>query len=148
MKAISLWQPWASLVASGIKTYETRHWRAPQSLIGKPLAIHAAKRWTRDEWHATNDLMRRFPRIKQLFDPTNSGEFTVILGAILVVVRLVDCISSEKLVGVISDEERACGNFAPDRYGWKLEIIKLPEKPIVAKGMQGIWDWYPETYQE
>lgn len=45
MKAISLWQPWASLVAVGVKTIETRSWPAPKALIGERLAIHAtAKR--------------------------------------------------------------------------------------------------------
>lgn len=44
MKAISLWQPWASLIAAGVKAYETRSWAPPRELIGKPIAIHAAKR--------------------------------------------------------------------------------------------------------
>ena len=26
IKAVSLWQPWASLVACGVKHHETRHW--------------------------------------------------------------------------------------------------------------------------
>ena len=42
MKAISLWQPWASLVAYGIKDRENRSW--PTNYRG-PLLIHAAKRW-------------------------------------------------------------------------------------------------------
>jgi activating signal cointegrator 1 len=41
---ISLWQPWASLVALGVKTIETRSWPAPKSVIGQIIAIHAAKR--------------------------------------------------------------------------------------------------------
>jgi hypothetical protein len=44
MKAITLWQPWASLVAIGVKTIETRAWPAPRSLIGQRIAIHAAAR--------------------------------------------------------------------------------------------------------
>lgn len=32
MRAITLWQPWASLVAVGAKKYETRSWPAPKSL--------------------------------------------------------------------------------------------------------------------
>ncbi len=142
MKALTLWQPYATLVAAGLKTIETRHWQPPKSLIGCNIAIHAAKRWTREEWHITNDLMRRFPSVKQLFDPEGKGEFTAILGAVLVAVRLVACIPTENLIN-ISPEERAFGNYAPGRYGWKLEIVKLPEKPIPAKGGQGFWDWNP-----
>lgn len=41
MKALTLWQPWASLVALGIKTIETRSW---STQYRGPLAIHAAKR--------------------------------------------------------------------------------------------------------
>lgn len=39
MKALTLWQPWASLIALGVKTIETRSWST--SYRG-PLAIHAA----------------------------------------------------------------------------------------------------------
>jgi len=38
VKALSLWQPWATLVAIGAKTLETRGW---PSSYGGPLAIHA-----------------------------------------------------------------------------------------------------------
>lgn len=41
MKALTLWQPWASLIALGVKTIETRGW---STNYRGPLAIHAAKR--------------------------------------------------------------------------------------------------------
>ena len=41
VKAITIWQPWASLVAVGAKTMETRSW--PTKYRG-PIAIHAAQR--------------------------------------------------------------------------------------------------------
>lgn len=143
MKAISLWQPYASLVASGLKTIETRHWQPPRALIGKPIVIHAAKRWTSEEIAITSAFMQRFPSVRAAFHNT----LDLPLGAVLVAVKLVACIPSESLIN-LSDEERAFGNYAPGRYGWKLEIIKLPEKPIPAKGGQGFWDWNPDTIQE
>lgn len=45
MKALTIRQPWASLIALGVKTIETRSWRAPQALIGQTIAIHAGKSW-------------------------------------------------------------------------------------------------------
>lgn len=39
MKALTIWQPWASLIACGAKQYETRSW--PTKYRG-PIAIHAA----------------------------------------------------------------------------------------------------------
>ena len=41
MKALTIWQPWASLLVSGQKKYETRSWAT--SYRG-PIAIHAAMR--------------------------------------------------------------------------------------------------------
>lgn len=43
MDAISLHQPWASLIACGAKPYETRDWAPPARLIGERIAICAAK---------------------------------------------------------------------------------------------------------
>lgn len=50
MKALTLWQPWASLMALGAKTVETRGaWAMRlQSLVGQDVAIHAAVRAPRD----------------------------------------------------------------------------------------------------
>ena len=63
MKAISLHEPWASLIASGHKTLETRSWRPPKLLVGCTIAIHAAKRRPTKE-----DL-----RVLQEIDPVPEG---------------------------------------------------------------------------
>lgn len=57
MKAISLWQPWASLIACGAKPFETRHWAPPRELIGQPIAIHAAKKIDKGAAEFATDLM-------------------------------------------------------------------------------------------
>jgi hypothetical protein len=43
MKAISLWQPWATLLVIGAKKYVSRSWKLPENLIGQRIAIYAAK---------------------------------------------------------------------------------------------------------
>ena len=45
MKALSLLQPWASLVAIGAKLYETRTWRTPHR---GEIAIHASRTMGKD----------------------------------------------------------------------------------------------------
>ena len=70
MKAITLWQPWASLcvepdpfadmrgVREVVKPIETRSWKAPDSLIGQRIAIHAAARRPRlDETEPINEAL-------------------------------------------------------------------------------------------
>ena len=39
MKALTIWQPWASLIARSVKQYETRSWATQYR---GPIAIHAA----------------------------------------------------------------------------------------------------------
>ena len=41
---ITLWQPWATLVAAGAKPFEFRHWAAPKRLWRQRVAIHAGAR--------------------------------------------------------------------------------------------------------
>ena len=43
MKAISIKQPWASLIAHSIKDIENRTWKCPQKYIGQRVLIHASK---------------------------------------------------------------------------------------------------------
>lgn len=57
MKAISLWQPWASLIACGAKPYETRSWAPPRDLIGQTIAIHAAKKIDKGAAQFAEELM-------------------------------------------------------------------------------------------
>ena len=47
MYAITLHQPWASLIALRLKTVETRSWPAPARLVGQTVAGHAGKRVVR-----------------------------------------------------------------------------------------------------
>jgi hypothetical protein len=44
MPAISLWQPWASALALGVKRLETRSYAMPRGLRGSLVAVHAAAR--------------------------------------------------------------------------------------------------------
>lgn len=57
MKAISLWQPWASLIACGAKPFETRHWAPPRNLIGQRIAIHAAKKIDKEAAEFAGELL-------------------------------------------------------------------------------------------
>jgi hypothetical protein len=44
MKALTIWQPWASLIIAGAKPYEWRCWPAPRALVGQRIVIHAGAR--------------------------------------------------------------------------------------------------------
>jgi hypothetical protein len=57
MRAISLWQPWAQLIASGDKPFETRGWAPPIALIGQTIAIHAAKKIDKEACSLADDII-------------------------------------------------------------------------------------------
>jgi activating signal cointegrator 1 len=132
MKAISLWQPWASAVAVGAKTIETRTWWTPHR--GR-LAIHAAKKDTPElreffSWKVCDPLRRAgFAQFEQL--P---------FGAIIATCRLVECLHATD-VDCLTDQERALGDYSPGRYAWVFEDIEPLEKPVPCRGFQSLFDW-------
>ena len=58
MYAITLHQPWATLIALGLKKVETRSWPAPVRLLGQTFAIHAGKRLVRQPGEAIERELR------------------------------------------------------------------------------------------
>jgi hypothetical protein len=126
MKALSLWQPWASAIALGHKRIETRHWST--SYRG-PLAIHAARRWTAEEreFAAVEHTLGRLPA-------------RLPLGAFVAVATLVDIRPTEELYSHIGAIERLYGNYEPGRFGWLLEDIRPLPAPIGFKGHQGLFN--------
>jgi hypothetical protein len=123
MRAISLWQPWATAIVLGRKTIETRSWFTPYR---GPIAIHAAKRPLDVE-----ELLL----CSELGMPQTGHAF----GAVVAIADLISCMRTEGLAPSI--EDRAWGNFTPGRYGWVLANVRPLTPPVPARGMQGLWNW-------
>jgi hypothetical protein len=143
MKALSLWQPWATLVAIGAKEYETRSWA---TTYRGPLVIHAARR--PDEAAAleraiqTADLPVMCPFIEYAVKVYAARPFTLPLplGAALCIVDLVSVVNVELIRDLISNQEYAFGDYAPGRYAWKFENVRQFICPIAMHGRQRIFD--------
>ncbi len=138
MKALTLWQPWATLIAVGAKRYETRSWATDYR---GPLVIHAAKRPPKlqeiNPWIVDALLAHGYESIDHL--P---------LGAALCVVDLVDVVPADlvaKQLQAARADELLFGNYAPGRFAWKLENVRRFPEPVPARGRQGLWDWEGET---
>lgn len=124
MKALSLWQPWASAIAIGAKSIETRHW--PTNYRG-PLLIHAAKRGTKPQIS---------PIIREL--QLNLDIEVIPFGSLVGVCELVGCCNTESLR--VTDQERRLGDYSRGRFGWILYGVRAFNKPIPFRGMQGIFN--------
>jgi len=129
VRAISLWQPWASAIALGNKSIETRHWTTKYR---GPLVIHAARRWGPDERyfasveHALGRLPKRLP-----------------LGAYVAVADLVDVKTTEELLLTVGPIEKIYGNYEEGRFGWVLQNVRPLAEPVPGKGKQGFWSLSP-----
>jgi hypothetical protein len=151
MKAISLWQPWASAMALGVKRIETRSW---ETKYRGPLAIHAAKKRDAEVRDAIETLIPLCPRL--------AGDLPY--GAIVGACNLIACVPMTlkddgyahlgKFVepsayeALLTDLERAFGNYEPGRWAWITDsMIALPE-PIPFRGAQGFFEWTPQEEAE
>lgn len=123
MKTLSIREPYASLILSGVKKIETRSWKT--NYRGE-LYIHASLGKSSPS-----------PEVMKLVLYTNPGY-------ILCKAMLVDCIymTKEYVEQMKKDNptEYLCGDYQEGRYAWVLDDVE-PVEPILVKGHLGIWNY-------
>lgn len=126
IKAISLHQPWASAIAIGAKSIETRDWETGHR---GPLAIHAARRLVKSDLAQLAKLDCWQAALAPLGDgaPLTAAALAELLplGAVVAVAELVDCVPFEAL----RDAEYTT------RKSWPAGALPLP--PAVAEAEAG-----------
>lgn len=134
MKMLTLTQPWASLVAIGVKKNETRSWNTKYR---GPLGIHAAKGFPEE-----SKLICRDQRFSiELFLGGYDGIQDLPLGIILATCELVETVQITEGMKLPESPELDFGDYRIGRYIWKLENVKRLSKPILAKGALGLWEY-------
>ncbi|MDP2210240.1 MAG: ASCH domain-containing protein [Candidatus Aquicultor sp.] len=137
MKALTILQPWATLIAIGEKRFETRSWKTNYR---GPLAIHAGK--STDYLHLCNEEPFRTALSKVgLLLP---------LGAVIATTTVACCLSTEEVFArAVSEEipyqEIDFGCYGFSRCALGLCNTKELPKPIPARGQQGLWNWEGEV---
>jgi hypothetical protein len=126
--ALTLWQPWASLIAIGVKPFETRSW--PTSHRGR-LAIHAGT----DRRGLA--LCRGEPGIEAALAAAGLTLDALPLGRILAVADLVQCWRAEAILA--DDLADPFGDYSPGRWAWHLHRIRPLHEPIPCTGRQRLW---------
>lgn len=153
MKALTVYQPWASLIMVGAKPYEFRRWsfaaRFP-SLVGQRIVIHASARMIKPG--EVLDIVERLaegtsallPELARPFlDRLTGGHLqrnnlplACGLGTAVLAepVRAVDLLEL-KTAGVDSDRiDHAV-------WAWPLRDLEPFDAPIPRRGLQGFWHW-------
>jgi hypothetical protein len=116
MKALTVRQPWAGLIALGLKDVENRRWAPGDAHIGNRLAIHAGRFDDPERWeHVPADV-----------DPAH--DLCQGNGLVIATVRLADVVTDS------SSRWAAAGHFH-----WVLEDPKVLRRPRFLRGHPGLW---------
>lgn len=147
MKAITILQPFATLIAIREKHFETRNWKTDYR---GSLLIHAGK-GTQYMY-----LCNRDPFSSILIHYGYNFKRDLPLGVIIAKVNLIGCLKVKESTldfgvgitkAILEDDTKIVGNelkfgdYTKGRYAWKLEDIKKLKEPIQAKGQQRLWNY-------
>lgn len=148
IKVLSIKQPWAYLICSGIKDVENRTWRCPQKYIGERVLIHACGKPDSIKYdiegQATVDEIK-------LFSALNYCDENELYFAIIGSVRFVDCVIDHPSIWAEKNKVKWVGEKASLYrewfgekliYNWVVAEPVLFDKPILnVKGKLGFWNY-------
>ena len=128
MKALTISQPYASLIASGAKWIDNRRWGTQYR---GPLAIHAGK----GAQYLTREELAEYPT-----------------GCVVAVCQLTACFRladldrlGERLASVgLTIEQVRQHEHAEGPWCWLLQEVRRLEEPVPCRGAQGLWEWERE----
>lgn len=120
VRALSLWQPWASAVVLGWKRWETRSW---STAYRGPLVIHAARNRT-------------------AVPPLEAGSVYP-LGCLLGRVQLGRVLPVEVIRDRLSEAEIEWGDYADGRYAWEMLDARVVD-PVPWRGDRRLF-WIPRS---
>ncbi len=142
MKAITVKQPWASLIVHGIKDIENRTWPCPNKYIGQRVLIHASAKPDREPYMLFNDDQKDAldDCIMDVFDYYRRS------GSIIGSVEIVDCTFNHPSIWAEKSKGISVGGHVTDEkdpiiYNWVLANPILFANPIPAKGKLSFWNY-------
>ena len=134
MRAITVRQPWAQLIAIGAKRYETRSWR---TMYRGRIAIHASASMKPHE--------RELLGMPAFAQALGSHARSLKHGAIIAVAQLDDCMLCRPVThDNVGYPENLFGDFSAGRYRLMLSDVVMLPKPIYCRGSLSIWNVAPE----
>lgn len=122
MKVLTLRQPWATLVAEGIKKYEFRSWKT--NYRGKVL-IHAGTGIDKEDMKKYENMNLKYPSRR-----------------IIAIVEIEDCLELDEQLNkkIIAEKNVAYGNKIRTGYAWKLKNVKKINYGKDVNGQLGLWN--------
>ena len=150
MKALTVYQPWATLIMIGAKPFEFRHWDYSAryaSLVDQRIVIHAAARPIKPDEIA--DILARIedrssglieekakPVLQRLMEAYKCHgvlELSAGLGTAM--------IGKPRRVGDIFKGIADSDRLDHSVFGWPLTDLQPFDHPHPFRGAQGFWNW-------
>jgi hypothetical protein len=128
MKAITIKQPWASLIVHGIKNIENRTWPCPKKYLGQRVLIHSSVCYEKKfKINLTNEQMKQ--AFSLISEKSISGQWK--FGTIIGSVEIVDCVQNHSSIWAEKEV-----------YNWVLANPIIYNEPIEnVKGKLSFWDY-------
>ena len=122
MKVLTVKQPWATLLALGLKEYEFRSWKT--NYRGKVL-IHAGESIDKEAMERFKELNLEYPTKK-------------VVGEVIIE----DCLLLDKELNkkIISKNNIVYGTKEREGYAWKVSHAKEIKSNKEVKGKLGLWN--------
>lgn len=149
MRTLSLLQPWASLLISGAKKWETRSWK-PSTAMQHILRTEGFLIHSSAKFDAATQRLLTFPPFMQFFSDPDKLPVGHILGH----VKLGRVISTfdwkqefDPVLSIPAQTEFAFGNYGANRWAWEITSVFPYEEVIAAKGSLSLWNyegWLPD----
>lgn len=137
MKALSIKQPWASLIAHGIKDIENRTWKT--NFRGR-IYIHASAKVTDVEF-STSQTAELF--LNEIWLPETGFKSELFnVSAIIGEVDIIDCVINHPSIWAEKSDWQEVGWTEKQIYNWVLDNPVLYDKPILnVKGKLSFWEF-------
>lgn len=136
LRILTLWQPWASLMAWGEKQNETRSW--PTRYRGW-VAIHASARKCALVDCANESWLTRAMITHGHADKHSVTPWTLPTGQLLAIVWFRWCLpSTHRSAPKEGEKEHQFGDYTAGRYFYATNCLHTLPRPIAWKGGQGL----------
>jgi hypothetical protein len=132
MLALSIHQPYATLILLGVKRYETRSWR---TAYRGPLLIHASHSYTEADVNAALQ-----PAVQSVLRQHGYRRFKDLPRGAIIGSASLNCIRPTNDVQFISDLEFDLGNWLPGGYAWRIAHPTRWSSPVRANGSLGLFE--------
>lgn len=144
MYAISLRQPWASLIALRIKTIDTKAWSPPRSEVGRRIGIHASRTVITNRNQMDPETWDTMVKIYGIEWSRELPKGAMVATALLK--------SAHRVLGIKEGRAHLAGtnrtvstdphgDYSPGRWLWILEDVMPINPPVETSGRGPLWVW-------